>query len=92
MGATGYNAAGQWYLTDGTVIIQQGWAGHDKQAGTTTSFHEFDNASLLAIHEPNTTSNVTYYIKFYTDAYYTKTFTLSYGNTPSFLIIQEIAG
>jgi len=92
MGATGYNANGYYYLTDGTSTIALGWTGHDKQAGTTTSFHEFDNAALCAIHEPNTTSNVTYSLKFHTDAYYTKTFTLSYGATPSFLIIQEIAG
>ena len=92
MGATGWNAAGYYYLTDGTSNIVNGWAGHDRQDGTTGSFHEFDNPSLLAMHEPNTTNNVTYSIKFYTDQYYSKTFTLSYGSTPSFLIIQEIAG
>ena len=35
MGATGWNAAGYYYLTDGTSNIVNGWAGHDRQDGTT---------------------------------------------------------
>ena len=92
MGATGWNNFGEWYLTDGTNRIAVGRAGMDQQAATVGAFNDWDNATLLAIHEPNTTSNVTYSVKFYTDQYYSKTFTLGYGNSPSFLIIQEIAG
>ena len=92
MGATGWINFGEWYLTDGTNRIAVGRAGMDQQAATVGAFNDWDNATLLAIHEPNTTSNVTYSVKFYTDQYYSKTFTLGYGNSPSFLIIQEIAG
>jgi hypothetical protein len=92
MGVTGWNTTGNYYVTDGTTNICHGQVGFDQSAGTVTGRIVLENVSLCAIHEPASANAITYYIKFYTGANYSNTFTLSNGNSPSFLIIQEIAG
>ena len=92
MGATGWNTLCDLYCTDGTTDLAHNRVGFDQQAGTVTKRDVFHSINLNFIHSPNTTGTVTYYIKLYIPDNYIPVTTLSKSSTPSYLIIQEIAG